>query len=74
MSDEKQVEKVEVAVTAAKKEEVKKDDKKVAPVPVKKEEAKGHECQCHEKLEKFIEAICIASPSIARALKEKNLI
>lgn len=69
MSDEKQVEKVEAAPVAAKKE-----DKKAAPAAapvVKKEEAKGADCQ--EKLDKLIEALLKSHPAVAKQIKLAGL-
>jgi len=74
MSDEKQVEKVEAA-PAAKKEEVKKEDKKVAVAApaVKKEEAKSADYQCQEKLDKLIAALLQSHPAVAKQIIKSGL-
>lgn len=74
MSDEKQVEKVEAAPVATKKEEVKKEDKKAAPAAVsvvKNEEVKC--VDCHEKLNKLIAALLQSHPAIAKQIKLAGL-
>ncbi len=71
MSEEKELPEVK----ADKKVTSKKEEAKLEVVqPVQSPKSGACSCGCQEKLQKLVEALCEASPSIARTLKEKNII
>ena len=72
MSEEKDLPEVKPDKKGSKKEEPVKESKLEVVQP--QSSSKSCSCGCQEKLQKLIEALCIASPSIAKNLKEKELV
>ncbi len=71
MSEEKELPEVKVDKKSSfKKEEVKPE----VVQPAQSSKSGACSCGCQEKLQKLVEALCVASPSLSRTLKEKNII
>ena len=71
MSEEKDLPEVKADKKGSKKEEPVKESKLEVVQP--QSSSKSCSCGCQEKLQKLIDTLCEASPSLARSLKDLKL-